>query len=198
MDPSMPREQIVELMRRAISGDEEANDGLARMAPKQQGKDESVFVDKLEAAKRQLEAAIALFFDNGDPVSIHTLARAAHDVISDLNKCAGGEPMVAEGCLDIVRTPANYFKHADRKKDPESFLEFKPAVNLYWIFSAARKLEEISGEKVSSFIAIQEWLALLDSEIFPSSIPNLILVKLFEENDRRGFLEVVLKMSGRE
>ena len=35
---------------------------------------ESLTIPKLEAAKRQLETAIALFFDHGDPVSIHTLA----------------------------------------------------------------------------------------------------------------------------
>jgi hypothetical protein len=195
MNSSLSKEEIQRLRERAVSGDAEALDALFGPGPKQLGTGEVVVVDKLEAARRQLETAIALFFDNGDPVSIHTLVRAAHDIIRDLNECADGEPMIAEGCSDLVRRPANYFKHADRKGDPDSFLEFKPVVNLHWMFSAVWTLEKISGEKVSSFIAIQEWFALLVPEIFPSSIPNSTLVKLFEENDRRGFLEAVLKMS---
>jgi len=38
-----------------------------------------IIVTKASAAKSQLETAIQLWFDDADPVSIHTLAVAAHD-----------------------------------------------------------------------------------------------------------------------
>lgn len=50
-------------------------------------------VAKLDAAKRQLETAIRLYFASADPVSIHTLTAAAYQLLLDLNKKAGGEPM---------------------------------------------------------------------------------------------------------
>lgn len=51
-------------------------------------------ISKLDAAKRQLETAIRLYFNSADPVSIHTLACAAHSIISDLNKKYKGKPMI--------------------------------------------------------------------------------------------------------
>jgi len=47
-------------------------------------------ISKLDAAKRQLETVIRLYFVHGDPVSIHTLTSAAYNVIRDVNKKRGG------------------------------------------------------------------------------------------------------------
>ena len=41
-------------------------------------------VNKPDAARRQLDQAIVLFFSNADPVPIHTLAMAAFRVLKDL------------------------------------------------------------------------------------------------------------------
>lgn len=40
-------------------------------------------IHKIEAAKRQLETAIALFFSNGDPCSIIALAAASEEVLGN-------------------------------------------------------------------------------------------------------------------
>jgi hypothetical protein len=37
-------------------------------------------ISKLDAAKRQLEVAIRLYFYFGDPVAIHTLTAAAYNI----------------------------------------------------------------------------------------------------------------------
>ena len=50
-------------------------------------------VTKLDAAKRQLETAIRLWFHDAHPVSIDTLAAAALQVLVDINTKRGGEPM---------------------------------------------------------------------------------------------------------
>src|SRR5438045_7911123 len=46
-------------------------------------------ITKLEAAVRQLRAAILLYFSNGDEVAIHTLAFAAHEILRQLAKARG-------------------------------------------------------------------------------------------------------------
>jgi hypothetical protein len=46
-------------------------------------------VNKLDAARRQFRAAVRLWFQNGDPAAIHTLASAAHEIIHTLFRRAG-------------------------------------------------------------------------------------------------------------
>ena len=46
-------------------------------------------IDKLDAARRQLRTAIRLWFNNGDPVAIHTLVSAAHEAVHTLFRRAG-------------------------------------------------------------------------------------------------------------
>lgn len=57
-------------------------------------------ISKLEAARRQLEAAIRLFFLNGDPVAIHTLTGAARGLLGDLSHAEG-----KKGLLDTYFFP---------------------------------------------------------------------------------------------
>jgi len=45
----------------------------------------SLKLSKLDAARRQLETAVALCFQEGDPVSIHSFACAAHEIVETLN-----------------------------------------------------------------------------------------------------------------
>jgi hypothetical protein len=45
-----------------------------------------VTITKPDAARRQLETAIKLYFDEGDPASVHTLCCAAYELIQVLNK----------------------------------------------------------------------------------------------------------------
>ena len=41
-------------------------------------------ITKLDAARRQLETAITLWFHDADPVSVHTLVMAAHGFLKHL------------------------------------------------------------------------------------------------------------------
>ncbi|MGI8569030.1 MAG: hypothetical protein ACR2KT_08130 [Methylocella sp.] len=45
-----------------------------------------VRIGKLDAARRQLRTAITLWFNDGDPVSVHTLAYAAYEVIHAISE----------------------------------------------------------------------------------------------------------------
>jgi len=81
---------------------------------------------KLEAARRQLETAVKLYFGHGDEVSIQTLVAAAYAIVRDINEHRGGNSMIKDvlnGLLppeDIlefrrhINSPDNFLKHADR------------------------------------------------------------------------------------
>ena len=49
-------------------------------------------VTEIDAARRQLETAVVLYFREEDPVSIHTLACAAYEILLSLNRASNGAP----------------------------------------------------------------------------------------------------------
>src|ERR1700730_9274983 len=94
----------------------------------------TMIVTKLGAARQHLATAIRLWFQNGDAVSIHTLAFAAYEVIHFISinrdKYRRDLPFDSDLIKDehraefnkIIRSQANFFKHADR--DPDGSIEF--------------------------------------------------------------------------
>jgi hypothetical protein len=56
-------------------------------------------IDKLEAACRLLNTAIVLWFNNGDAVSIHTLACSAHHIVHDINYLKGGMDLLYDSLI---------------------------------------------------------------------------------------------------
>ena len=95
-------------------------------------------VGKLDAARRQLETAIRIYFSEGDPVATHTLAAAAHQLLADLSKARGSAPMLTDSLLRMIRqdqvkqardrfnAAANFFKHADRDPRGHPHLQSVP------------------------------------------------------------------------
>jgi hypothetical protein len=70
-------------------------------------------IGKLDAANRQLDFAIALFFSGGDPVCVHTLAGAASILLSDLIESRDpGESWDRMAQADNNLSPSEYFKIA--------------------------------------------------------------------------------------
>jgi hypothetical protein len=122
-------------------------------------------ISKLDAAKRQLKTAINLYFSYGDPVSIHTLASAAREILYDLNKKHSGTSMLLDDHLmrdemkkkynKILRDPQNFFKHADR--NPEGILNLNPDISPIFIYDAILKYQELTHETVPYFIIFRGW-----------------------------------------
>lgn len=82
-------------------------------------------ITKLEAAGRQLDSAIRMFFANEDILAVHTVARAAFRILYDITK--EGEAKVALDAhikkvgMDRFNEETNFLKHADR--DPEGEID---------------------------------------------------------------------------
>ena len=92
---------------------------------------------KFDVAERQLMQAIRLFSLQQDPVSIHTLAEAAAQVLYDIGDDYGVKsltrdierirPEKTKEWLAIIHSSRNFFKHADR--DKQATHEFKEIFN---------------------------------------------------------------------
>jgi hypothetical protein len=60
-----------------------------------------MLLSKFDVAERQLLQAIRMFFGEEDPVSIHTLAEAAAQVLNDIGEKYGARSFLRDS--DIIR-----------------------------------------------------------------------------------------------
>jgi hypothetical protein len=125
-------------------------------------------IGKLDAARRQLHAAIREWFCGGDPVVIHTLACAAYEIIHDisLKRNPNRSDLLFDSdhikdeyrrdWKDLLRKPANFFKHADR--DGDSVIEFNPKQSDGFILFSIRGVS-LCGERFNT--AESAWMMWL-------------------------------------
>lgn len=139
---------------------------------------EKIRISKLEAAARQLDCAISLWFQDGDEVSIHTLAAAAYQICHDTKEQRGDpfpllyySPMIKEPFrrkwINAVKSPINFFKHAD--KDTHAIIEFSPPSSIGLMIFAAAGLR-VTGVPTSRPVhALIDYLAIHDAEYIVES-----------------------------
>lgn len=118
-------------------------------------------ISKLDAARRQLEVAVRMFFFDQDPVSIRTLAAAARGVLRDLDLAQGGSGDTIDAVIGLIRPERqkeirdrilgaqNFFKHAD--KDPSEMLEFDIDENALYLFNVCELYRTVTSERVALF-----------------------------------------------
>lgn len=122
-------------------------------------------ISKLEAARRQLDTAIQLWFADADIVSVCTLAYAAYEIIHVISKGKRKSTLLFDS--DVIREEyrndwskwlkgnANFFKHANR--DPSGEMDFNPVVSEMLIIFTIRGLFE-SGVKLNDCeVAFNHW-----------------------------------------
>src|ERR1700678_497488 len=94
------------------------------------GDPDVIVIKKLEAAQRQLNCAIELWFREMDEVSVHTLAAAAYQITHDIKVRRGIQhDLLYDSAIvkdeyrslwiNTMKKAQNFFKHADRDPDPE-------------------------------------------------------------------------------
>ena len=129
---------------------------------------EEIIVDKLDAARRQMESAIAMFFHDGDVVSQHTLIMAAHGILYDLGhqRGVGGSikdsphvrPELRNEFIKAVHLPQNFFKHAD--EDGGSKLRFRHNGSHFWLFDTVRLFVLLGGQVTHAMKVFLMWFQL--------------------------------------
>ena len=119
----------------------------------------TIRISKIDAARRQLDSSIRLWFADDDPVTIHALAWAAYQIVQDINEKKGDTSISLielmrkiikaehiEESMGRFKEAMTFFKHANR--DPHAILEFNPQQNDAIILFAIRGLQ-LLGEHIT-------------------------------------------------
>src|SRR5450759_4135418 len=113
---------------------------------------EVLHLSKLDVARSQLQTAIHLWFHDGEPVSIHTLAYADYENIHFVSKKNKRTKQLIFYTLsvkeeyrrkwaDTIKEHANFFKHANN--DHDKSIDFNPVLSMMFIMGAAAGLRTI-------------------------------------------------------
>ncbi|HVI12045.1 MAG TPA: hypothetical protein VM822_04165 [Pseudolabrys sp.] len=155
-------------------------------------------LDKTQVARRHLGTALALFLDDLDPVSVHTLACAGCEVAEHLTRKAGAEPfsthvLATFPSLDIQKIRRlqnqywNAFKHATTRdgleRDDQELLDrFDDDTNNHTLFIGWHDYMLATGTLPPEAQAFQMWYFALypdklnpdvDSTPYERVFPNL-------------------------
>jgi hypothetical protein len=142
-------------------------------------------VTKLDAAQRQLQTAIRMWFDDEDYVSAHTLAYAAYEIIHAVSKAKNPnrgdllldssqvKPEKRKEFNQVFREAANFFKHADR--DPDATIEFSPGLTELFIYYAIKGLETCSVTPAHELTVFMFWLMVRSPNILTKSAEEAII-----------------------
>ncbi|RSZ24084.1 hypothetical protein EJO66_32160 [Variovorax beijingensis] len=147
-------------------------------------------LSKFDAAERQLLLAIRLFFAEEDPVSIHTLAESAGQVLHDVGKDLGVVSLVRDyelilpekkrDWLAAIFKARNFFKHAD--KDPNGILEFRPSTNDFSLIDAVGMYSSLKQRFAPETIVFLMWFAVRYPELVVEESDLGQIVKKFATN----------------
>lgn len=163
-----------------------------------------ILISKLDAAKRQLEHAIKLFFRNGDTVVIHSLTSASYKVLRDLCRKQNIQSVFLDEAMKMIKLEKreevkkmfykaeNYFKHADR--DSEKLLKFYYPATEFHIWDACIMYVRLTKETVPYFALYQFWFYTKNPEIFVNNTirDNFISVsKNYHPENRSQYLELL-------
>ena len=142
-------------------------------------------ITKLEAAERQLRAAIRLFFEDRDLVAVHTLAAATQEVLIGIGRRRGTgsifkdspliRPEYQKEMADLFNEAQNFFKHGE--SDPNAQLKFYYRVTQFYIFDAANLYILITGKTLPEIAVFQVW--------FAAKFPDVLLEGALKEHARR-------------
>jgi hypothetical protein len=158
----------------------------------------TIQISKIDAAKRQLETTIDLYFHSGDPVSIHTLAAASYDVLHGLCKAKDIKSFVKnidmireekrKDYLDMMNEPQNFFKHANH--DQNKLYEFRTATTDFFIWDACQMYQKITEETVKPFYIFVLWFYVQNPDVFnegPAKIFWRNMTQHFDTENRLAF-----------
>ena len=132
-------------------------------------------VSKIEAARRHLDEAIRLFFEDRDSLVVHTLAAAAQSILRDLARAQGDthlsilhdhphiSPDHRKDWIQAINAPRNFFKHADT--DPEATLQFDEADNEKVLLDAVLLYGTVAKSYLSSASVYMGWFTTKHAEL---------------------------------
>jgi hypothetical protein len=163
-------------------------------------------ITKLDAAKAQVATAIWLYFEDRDPISVHTLVVAAGEIIDRICDSKGTLSMRSGLLARIVpdrrkeviaalNKAANFFKHASSSKPNQVLKDFSDDRNLLGILMAADGLRLLSVEMVETRM-FAAWVAIVEPHLMLVSPPKEFITAVFGDIGNQPRAEQ--KKSGRD
>lgn len=146
-------------------------------------------VTKLDAAKSQLATAISLYFEDRDPISVHTLAMAAGEIIDRLCVAKGLVSMRVDlmtriaperrkEVADAVNEASNFFKHASSSKPNQVLADFSDDRNFFAILFAADGLR-LLGIEMPETKVFGGWIQVVEPKLLLNPRPRDFVAKIF-------------------
>jgi hypothetical protein len=134
----------------------------------------SFTISRLDAARRQLRAAIELWFADADPVAVHTLACAAYRILDDANRRNHGPDLLFEGALikaeyrseflALLINEAAFFKYADRRRaSAGESVDLDPRATVIFICMSVYAVVCLGGTANEAEASFMSWQGLHDS-----------------------------------
>ena len=135
------------------------------------------WIDKAEIASRQLAEAVRLFFEQRDPIVIHTIIASAHQILFDLGKERGihsalkhppsQEKKEVRDYFSAINYAYNFFKHADT--DGSIKINMAPLMRFTsdFIMDVAWMLQQLNGKLPLEGKVYWAWFASKYKEEFP-------------------------------
>jgi hypothetical protein len=135
-----------------------------------------VSITKIDAAKRQINTAIRMYFLEMDVISTHAIAAAGLQIVSDLgikqNKSVGYTDFLSlivekrrGEFLDLMRHPQNFIKHADREGDAIAVLEYNPETLEIFLFLAGQAYEKLTGSTTPEIRGLITWSVMRNPDL---------------------------------
>ena len=149
---------------------------------------------KIDAARSQLATAINLFFDDVDPISVHSLACASAEILETICRKNGKQTFFAhmresnpkftsKKIRETLNKCKNWFKHAD-KDHGDVLTDFSDVLNDYAIFMASHDYGSIENWKPIEIQVFQLWFSTVYKKHMD---PRLgIVQQLFPDMDKKN------------
>ena len=156
-------------------------------------------------ARGQLDTAITVWFYYGDPVSIHTLAAAAQEILQGVAGKKRPSPLLKflktkpKSFQKKITDPQNVFKHAG--KDPKHVIPYDPLVGETIITTAILHYQDVYHTLTPFMRAFSirfsfERPTVYGPDKLTKKVTQGIKIDDLGGRDRPAFLDVVLRRFG--
>ena len=147
-------------------------------------------ITKIEAVRRQVNAAIRMLFRNEDPLAVHTVAMAAFGILRDLTRNHGlehtFESMIRPGkereVWGALNSRANFLKHADR--DPGDILTpFPDYTNDLLLIIASTYYELLDNPPTLEMRILVAWYCSIHPDALSMTVDPALRASIHQYSD---------------
>jgi hypothetical protein len=139
----------------------------------------NVRINKIDAARRQIDAAIRMTFRGEDPVAIHAVIGGAHRIIRDICEQRGDIDSYQRFTDFIVpghegefwrywNASVNFLKHAD--KDPNAIHELDAETTDFLIVITARWYRDLGNSVSEEMRYFAGWWAIMHPDVIKADV----------------------------